>query len=66
MTNIFNDNTNINNNYMNVNSNLNSNYTPTHAQANQAQEMRKYNRENSIEAKMNAYNNPITYDRNNQ
>jgi len=60
MTNLFNDNTNINNNYMNVNNNLNSNYTPTHAQ-----EMKINNRSDSIEEKMNAYNNINVFEGNN-
>jgi len=44
---------------MNVNNNLNSNYTPTHAnsQLQHGQEMKYNNRSDSIEAKMNAYNN---------
>jgi hypothetical protein len=51
---------------MNVNNNMNSNYTPTHAQMNMNNEFRN-NRADSIEAKMNAYNNNTTFsDRNTQ
>ena len=45
---------------MNVNNNLNSNYTPTHAQ-----EMKNNNRSDSIEEKMNAYNNINVFEGNN-
>lgn len=50
MTNLFNDNTHVNN------IKDNNSYTPTASMINH-----NHNRDSSIDAKMNAYNNPSTY-----